>query len=185
MPFGFGRQLRNIPRSLNDLNLLPTPIIIPATMAVANPTAEGHDENYSPQLTEPSEPSPMSTPPMNLSKIEGWETPHTTTDDNTLYSDDEPRRIYFLLSDPSPRPPPRKLKTKLSLRMSFPKKRECRSTSVGLVHSLSLSQRTYQARRQQTKNSRPKISYTYFAIFSIISIKMIRSSYVSTLCIYM
>ena len=32
---------------------------------------------------------------MNLSTIEGWETPHTTTDDNTFYSAGEPRRVYW------------------------------------------------------------------------------------------
>ena len=91
--FGFGRQLPIIPPSLNYLNLPPNPFHILATMAVAKPTAEGHDENYRIQSPEPSEPSPISTPPINLSTIEGWETPHTTTDDNTFYSDDEPRRI--------------------------------------------------------------------------------------------
>ena len=33
---------------------------------------------------------------MNVSTIEGWETPHTTTDDNTFYSSEgEPRRVYW------------------------------------------------------------------------------------------
>ena len=33
---------------------------------------------------------------MNLSTIEGWETPHTTTDDNTFYlSENELRRVYW------------------------------------------------------------------------------------------
>ena len=59
---------------------------------------------------------------MNLSTIEGWVTPHTTTDDNTFYSDDEPRRIYFLLSSPSPPTPHQKLK-KMNLGMSFPKRK--------------------------------------------------------------
>ena len=59
---------------------------------------------------------------MNLSTIEGWETPHKTTDDNTFYSDDEPRRNYFLPSCPSPPTPHQKLK-KMSLGISFPKRR--------------------------------------------------------------
>ena len=110
-----------IPPSLNDLNLPTNPNNILAAIAVANPTEEIHDENYSPQSPEPSKPSQRSTPPMKLSTIEGWETPHTTTDDNTFYSD-EPRRICFRPSRPSPTPPPRKLKRKLSLGMSFPEK---------------------------------------------------------------
>ena len=43
MPYGFGRQLRIIVPSLNDLNLLPNVFHILATMAVANPTAERND----------------------------------------------------------------------------------------------------------------------------------------------
>ena len=60
---------------------------------------------------------------MNLSTIEGRETPHTTTDDNTFYSEGEPRRVYWdfshketfvsneprqvsFASNPSPTPPP-------------------------------------------------------------------------------
>ena len=42
----------------------------------------------------------------------------------------------------------------------------CRSTSTKLVDRHSLSRRTYQARRQQTKNSRLKTSYTYFKLLS-------------------
>ena len=50
---GFGRQLPFIPPSLNDLNLPPNSFNILTTMATANPTEEGHDENYSPQSPEP------------------------------------------------------------------------------------------------------------------------------------
>ena len=121
MPYGFGRQLPIVPPSLNELNLPPNPFNISATMAVVNHTEDGNNDNYSPQSPEPSEPSPISTPPMNVSTFDSWETSHTTTDDNTYYSDDEPRRLYFLPSTPTPPPPPRKLKRKLSLGMSFPK----------------------------------------------------------------
>ena len=62
MPYGFGRQLPIVPPSLNDLNLPPNPFGILATMAVVN---QKHDINYSPQSPEASEPSPISTPPMN------------------------------------------------------------------------------------------------------------------------
>ena len=94
-------------------------------MVVVNPTEDGHDETYSPQSPGPSEPSPTSTPSMNLSTIEGWETPHTTRDDNTIYSPDETRRIYFLPSSSSPPPPLRKLKENRAL--------ECPSQKRGSV----------------------------------------------------
>ena len=113
-----------IPPRLNDLKLRPNPFSILATMVVAKPTAEGHDENYSPLSSEPSEPSPISTPSMNLSTIDIWEMPHTATDDNTFYSSDELRRIYFRPSSPSPPPSaPRKMKRKLDMGMSFPERR--------------------------------------------------------------
>ena len=77
---------------------------------------------------------------MKLSTIDGWETPHTTLNDITFYSEDEPRRVYwtspldetfhsegeprriYLLSSPSPPSPPRKMKRKLEKGMSFPKR---------------------------------------------------------------
>ena len=141
IPYQFGRQLPIITPSLNDLNLPPNPFNIQATMAPVNTTGDGHDENYSPQSREQSDPSPISTPPMILNTIDGWETPQTTTDDNTFYLDDEPRRIHwttlldetfywegeprriYLLSSPSPPSPPRKMKRKLEMGMSFQKRR--------------------------------------------------------------
>ena len=90
-PYAFGTQHPIVPPSLNDLNLPPNPFIVLATMAVIQ-----QDQEDSPQSPEPSDPSPISTPPMNLSTIEGWETPHTTTDDNTFYSsENEPGRVYW------------------------------------------------------------------------------------------
>ena len=104
-------------------------------------------EDDSPQSPEPSDPSPNSTPPMNVSTIEGWETPHTTTDDNTFYSSEneprrvywdfppnetfdsnEPRRVSFASSPSSTPPPPPQRKRKLSMGTSFSQKGECRST---------------------------------------------------------
>ena len=67
MPYGSGRQLPIIPLSLNDLNLPPNPFNNLTTMAVANNTEEANDNNYSPQSPEPSELSPISTRPMNVS----------------------------------------------------------------------------------------------------------------------
>ena len=141
MPYGFGQQHPIVPPSLNDLNLPPNPFNTLATMAIASNTGDDND-GYSPQSPEPSLPSPISTPPMNISTISGLETPHTTTADNTFYysSDNDPRRIYWetslnetfesneprrvypIASPPStPTPPPRKLKRKMNLGMSFPK----------------------------------------------------------------
>ena len=122
IPYGFGRQLPIVPPSLNDLNLPPNRFNIVATMAIANITGDANDDNHSPQSPEPSEPSPISTPPMNVSAFNSWQTPYTTTDDDTFHSSDEPRRIYFLPPSPSPPPShPRRQKGKMSLGMSFPK----------------------------------------------------------------
>ena len=114
-------------------------------MAVIN---LGHDDNYSPQTPEPSDPSPISTPTMNVSIFNSWETPHTTTDDNTFYSEDQPRRVYwtspldetfqseserrriYLMSSSSPPTPPRKMKRKFERECLIQKKGECRSTST-------------------------------------------------------
>ena len=121
MPYGFGRQLPIVPPSLNDLNLPPNPFNIMATMAVTNHPEDTNDDNYSPQSPEPSEPSPTSTPPMSVSAFNSWETSYTTTDNDTFYSIDEPRRIYPLPLSPSlPPSPPRRQKKILNLGMSFP-----------------------------------------------------------------
>ena len=135
-PYAFGAQYPVVPPSLNDLNLPPNPFNVLASMAVIR-----QDQGESPQSPEPSDPSLISTPPMNLSTIEGCETPHTTTDDNTFYSSEneprrvnwdsflqetfdsnEPRRVYPTGSPPSTPPPPPRQKRKLSIGMSFPKK---------------------------------------------------------------
>ena len=140
MPYGFGPQLPIITPNLNNLNLPPNPLNILATMAPINPTGDGYHDNYSPQSPELSDPSPISTPPMNVSTIGDWETPHTTTDDNTFYSEDEPRRVHWtspldetfhsdgeprricLLSSPSPPSPPPKMNRKLEMGKSFLKR---------------------------------------------------------------
>ena len=141
-PYAFGTQHPIVPPSLNDLNLPLNPFNVLATMAVIQQNQED-----SPQSPEPSVPSPISTPPMNLSTIEGWETPHTTTDDNTFYSSEnepirvywdfssdetfesnEPRRVYPTGISSSTPPPPPLQKRRLSMGISFPQKGECRST---------------------------------------------------------
>ena len=146
MPYGFGRQLPIIPPSLINLNLPLNPFNILATMAVVNNAEDGYDDNYRPQSPEPSEPSPISTPSMNVSTIDGWETPDMTMDDNTFYSDDETRRINFSPSTPTPPMPPRKLKRKLSLGMSFPKRGGV-SQHVWEACGQLFPELTYQVRR--------------------------------------
>ena len=135
IPYGFGSQQPIVPPSLNDLNLPPNPFNVLATMAVIRA-----DDAYSPQSPELSISSPTSTPPMNVSTIDGWDTTYTTTDDANFYTSDEPRRVYWVISSSDafdsnePRnvsvasspsstpPPPRRQKRKLSIGMSFPKK---------------------------------------------------------------
>ena len=125
MPYGFGRQLPIVPLSLNNLNLPLNPFNFLATMAIANNTEDANDNNYSPESPEPSEQSPISTPPMNLSDFNSWETSYRTTDEDTFHSSDEPQRIYFRPPSPSPPPsPPRKQKRRLSLGMSFPREKK-------------------------------------------------------------
>ena len=88
-PSRFGHQNPIVPPSLNDLNLPHNPFNVLATKAVIR-----QDQEDSPQSPEPSDQSPISTPPMNVSTIEGWETPHTSTDDNTFISSEGgPRRV--------------------------------------------------------------------------------------------
>ena len=141
IPYGFGSQHPIVPSSLNDFNLPPNPFNVLANMAVIRA-----DEEYSPQSPESSIPSPISTPPMNVCTIQGWETTHSTTDDNTFYTDDEPRRVFWdfsssdtfdsneprnvsvALSRSSTPPPPRRQKGSWAWRCLFPKRRECRST---------------------------------------------------------
>ena len=140
LPYGFGRQFPIVPPSLSDLYLPPNPFNILATMAVVNQTENAHDETYCPQSPEPSELSSISTPPMNVSTVNSWETSFTTTDDNTFYTSDEPRRVYWAISSDDhfgsndqrnlsvassgcgTPPPPRAQKRNLSIGMSFPKK---------------------------------------------------------------
>ena len=90
-PYAIGTQQPIVPPGLNDLNLPPNPFNVLASMAVIQ-----QDQKDSLQSPEPSDPSPISTPPINLSTIEGWETSHTTTGHNTFYSsENEPRRVYW------------------------------------------------------------------------------------------
>ena len=143
-PYAFVTQHPIAPPSLNDLNLPPKHFNVLATIAVIQ-----QDQEDSPQSPEPSDPSPISSPPMNLSNVERWETPHTATDYNTLYSsENEPSRVYWDIfpaktfesneprrfspaESPSSTPPlPPRQKRKLSMGRFFLGRRECRSTSA-------------------------------------------------------
>ena len=85
-PYGFGSQHPIVPPSVSELNLPPNPFNVLATMGAIRA-----DEECSLQSPKPSIASPISTSPMNVNTIEGWEITHTTTDDATFYTDDEPK----------------------------------------------------------------------------------------------
>ena len=166
--YGFGAQQPIVPPSLNNLNLLPNPFNILAISVVQQNLIQ-QDHDYSPQSPEPSEPSPTSAPPMKVSTFNSWETPHTTTDDTTFYSEDKPRRVYwtfplnetfqkgeprriYLLSSPSPPSPPRKMKRKVEMGMSFQTEGECRSMSARPADKRFPQQRTSKDLQLKTKN---------------------------------
>ena len=130
-----------VPFSLNELKLTPNPHRILAGMTVVQRNPNRHDKKYSCPSPEPSNPSPISITPMNLSTLDGWETPQTTTDENIFHWEDEPRQVHwtspldetfhseceprriYLLSSPYPPSPPRQMKRKLEMEMSFKKTR--------------------------------------------------------------
>ena len=136
VPYRFSSQHPIVPPSLKDLNLSPNPFNVLATMAVIG--ADKKDSTPSPE--EQSIPSPICTPPMKVSTNEGRETTHTTKDDATFCSEDEPGRFYWDISSggtfdsnepghlsiassssSTPPPPPRQ-KIKPSMGMFFPQK---------------------------------------------------------------
>ena len=140
VPYGFEAQQPFVLLSVNELNLPANPFIILAEMTIVQQNPTQHDKSYSPQSPEPSEPSPISTPPMYFTTIDGWETPHITTDDTTFNLEDDPRHVHWtspldktfhsegeprlicLVPSPSLPSPPHKLKRKLEMGMCFPKK---------------------------------------------------------------
>ena len=136
IPYGFHSQHQIVPPSLTDHNLPPSPLSVFATMAVIRT-----DEEYGPESPGPSIASPIPRPPMDVSTTEGWKTTHTSTEDATFYFEDEPRRVYWVIfssesfdsNEPrhvsiasrasSTSPTPRQQKRKLSMGISFPKKK--------------------------------------------------------------
>ena len=91
----FRAQQPIVPPNWNNLYPPSHPFNVLATMAVVQLNPTQHDKNYNHQSLELSRPSPISTPPMNLSMIDSWEALHTTTDDITFYSEDEHRRVHW------------------------------------------------------------------------------------------
>ena len=149
---GFVRQLPIVPPSLKDLNLPPIPFNILATMAIATNTGEANDDNYSPQSPEPSDPSPISTPPMNVSAYNNRETSYTTTDNDTFYSSDEPDGyIFFLQALHRHRHRPENWREDWAWECPFQKRGECRSTSAKPAVRWSPQQRTPQVHRTEIK----------------------------------
>ena len=63
-PYAFGTQHPIVPPGLNNLNLPPNPSNVLANMPIIQ-----QDQKDSPPSPEPFDPSPISTPPMNLSTI--------------------------------------------------------------------------------------------------------------------
>ena len=138
-PYGFEVYQPIVLPSLNSLNLPTNLFNILAAMTVVQQIPSQHDDNYSPQTPEPSESSTISTPPINLSTIDGWENRHAKLIDNTFYSEDQPRRVHwnspmdetfrlegklrriYLLPSPYLPSPPRQMKRKLEMGMNFPK----------------------------------------------------------------
>ena len=130
IPYGFGNQNPIVPPSLDDLNLIPNPFNVLAKMTVIQP-----DKEYSPQSPELSNPSPIATPSMNLSTIEGWESPHTTTffsegelisvfwpiSSSKTFNSNEPTQVSITSSPSSTPRPPRRQKRKIRMEISFPK----------------------------------------------------------------
>ena len=149
--------------SLDDSNLPPNPINVLNTIVAIQ-----LDKQYSPQSPEPSNPSPISAPPMNLRTIKGFKTPHTTMNDGTFYSQDEPRRVYWDVSSSDsfdsnePRPvsitsspfstpaPSRRQKRKLIKGLSSPQRRggECRSTLARYMASPHQYERHLNAQKK-------------------------------------
>ena len=136
---------------------------------------------------------------MNVSTIEGWDTTHTTTDDATFYTDDEPRRVYweisssnnfdsneprnvYVASSPSSTPsPPRRQKRKLSIGNSLLKKgRVSQHTCEACGQPLPTQKDTLMLRR----NSNIfyfllDFNYNYIKYFNCCAYIRIRIDYVT------
>ena len=179
IPYGFGIQQPIIPPSLRDLHLPSNPFNTLATMAVVQADPTQREENYSPQSLEPSESTPISTPPLNLSTIEGWETPHTSTDNATFkrrMSFKKFIRTFLLMKHFVPRTsreefilntvPPLQRHTArwrgdLALDCLFRKEGECCRMSSKSAERCFLQQRTFLVRRQEFESLQNTENFSY------------------------
>ena len=155
--YAFGTQHPIVPHSLNDLNLPHNPFNVLATTAVIQQYQED-----SPQSPKPSDPSPISTPTLILSTIEGWETPHATTDDNTFYSsENEHRRVYWDFSpdktfdsnEPRRVSPPPRQKRRLSMGINFLKRGSVATYLRGMRLDPSRQKDTLMLRENSNSNT--------------------------------
>ena len=118
IPYGYGRQHHIIPPSLNNSNLPRNPFNVLATMVIVQPATSQYDERDSPLSLVPSELSSISTPPMKLKTVKGWDTCSYVG----TFSVDDPRRNYSVSSPFSTTPPPRRQKQNLGIGIIFLKK---------------------------------------------------------------
>ena len=158
LPYGLGQQPLNIPPSLDDLNLTPNSFIILANLVVAKPTSKRHEEN-----------SPHHWSRRNHHQCRRPQRTSAQLRDGRRHIRQRMTIHFNLMMNPAefsfypPVLPPaansKNEKKNRALEWPSQKEGECRSTSAKLVDTCSLNRRTYQARRQQTKNSTSKISY--------------------------
>ena len=96
-----------------------------------------------PQSPDASEPSSISTPPMNLSTIEDWKTPHTTTADNNFIPTWSQGGFTSYHQSHLLHRHRAGWKKKMRTGKFFQKEGDCRSTSAKPADRLSLHERTF------------------------------------------
>ena len=133
------------------MNLSPNPFIILATVAVVN---HEHDDNYSPQSPEPSEPSPISTPPMNVSTFltTGRRLTRRLMTTRSTPMMNPGMYIFRLLNlTLTRRRHPEGWKENWAWKGPFPKEGECRNTPAKPADGWSPQQRTFQVHQPRTR----------------------------------
>ena len=122
-PYGLGRQLPIVPPSLNDPKLTPKPFNVLATMAVVNHTEDSNDNNYTSKSPEPSEPSPILTPFNEFKHFR--QLGDVSLDDRwqqVLFQWRAQENVFSSTKSFITPSAPRKMKRRLEMGMSFPKK---------------------------------------------------------------
>ena len=151
-------------------------------MAVVQPNRTQHDGLM--QIIAPSHRShrihrPFQPHAYKIIAIDSWETPHTTSKDNTFFSKDKLRRVHwnssldgtvhsdgearrvYLLFKPSPPSPSDKMKRKLQMGMSFPKTRGISQHVCESCGQTIPRQRTFQGRLLKTDILQTLKQYIY------------------------